>query len=184
MYDNYIPKDSFRLHVYKKFYSLFPNTEQFKKISINIERSIFNYSIILLRMNDKLLDNLFKFTYTNKATVIYRNLDRNNSLKNNYLYDKIVSLEIDPKDLVYFSPEQMFPKRYAEIALKYYDEKRSIEEIMTATVVIPEDYVGEHKCRRCKSWRTTYEMIQNRAGDESSSIHVTCFCGYKWKYNP
>jgi transcription elongation factor S-II len=181
-YNNHIPKDNFRLHVYKRFYNLFPTTDSFQKIAINIERSIFNYSIVKLQMGDKLLNDLFKFIYIGKAVVIYRNLDRNHSLKNDYLYDKVVSGEINVKDLVHFSPEQMFPEKSAQIALKYYDEKRSIEEIMTATDNNAE--TDQFKCSKCGQRRCTYYQLQTRSADESLTTFVRCVnCDNRWRFS-
>jgi DNA-directed RNA polymerase subunit M/transcription elongation factor TFIIS len=167
-YNNHIPKDDFRLHVYKRFYNLFPTTDSFQKIAINIERSIFNYSIIKLEMGDKLLNDLFKFIYIGKAVVIYRNLDRNHSLKNDYLYDKIVSGEINTKDLVHFSPEQMFPEKFAQIL-----EKNKTEIVITGKSEVL-DYEGLIKCFKCGSYKVSYYELQQRASDEPSS--KICHC--------
>ena len=177
--DKYIPKDNFRLKVYKKFYSLLPKHQ---KIAINIERCIFNYAINKLQMSNKILNSLFHFIYTNKAVVIYRNIDVNNPLKNTYLYPKVISGEITPIDLINFGPEKMFPERHFALQQKF-----KTEIVVTGAPDIEEDYVGAHQCRKCKSWRTTYYLLQKRRCDEAESVFVTCHfknCGNKWNYNP
>jgi DNA-directed RNA polymerase subunit M/transcription elongation factor TFIIS len=177
-YNKYIPKDSFRLHVYKRFLTLFPKNEL---IAINIERSIFSYCITTLNMQGKFLDNLFHSIYINKCVVLYRNLDKNNALKNNYLHDKVLSNEILPESLVSLSPNELFPERYADILQKNYDEKIAIEKIMTAT-----DKTGEtdmFKCSKCHQRKCSYYLFQTRSGDENSTTFVTCICGHKWRFN-
>ena len=183
-YDKYIPKHPNRNKVYNNFMNLLikQNCTEAQKKALNIERGIFN--ICLNNCNSKEWNVLFQRAYINKAVVIYNNLNPGHKLNNTNLLNKVLNSEINEFDLCTLGPDNLFPEKYDDISLKYYDAKQSLKEIMTATEVIPEDHVGSHKCRKCQSWRTSYEMRQTRSGDESSSIFVTCFCGHKWKYNP
>ena len=172
-YNQYIPKDSFRLHVYKKFYSLFPKHQ---KIAINIERSIFNWSIKKLGMANKILDTLFHFIYTNKSVVIYRNLNINSSLKNNTLYPKVISGEINPVDLVDFGPDKMFPERHAALLQQFHTEI-----IITGQSEVL-DYEGLIKCFKCGSFRVSYYELQQRSSDEPTSKICHCTsCKHNFK---
>jgi transcription elongation factor S-II len=45
-----------------------------------------------------------------------------------------------------------------------------------------EDYVGQFKCGKCKSVKTTYYQMQTRSADEPMTTFVTCMgCGNRWK---
>ena len=163
--ENFIPKDSFRLHVYKRFMILFP---KHKKIAINIERSIFNWTIQKLKMVNKILNNHFHNIYIGKAVNIYRNLDQNGPLKNTYLYPKVISNEINPANLVHFGPDRMFPEKHNKILEKYKTE--IVITGQTETL----DYEGIIKCFKCGSFRVSYYELQQRASDEPTS--KICHC--------
>jgi hypothetical protein len=190
-YDEYIPKEKFRINVYNKInnlfishINLFPKKERTKstcqKLSINLEKSIFNFTIDQLKMENQFLNRHFQTMYVAKACSIYINLDINNSLlNNNYLLPAILSGKINLLELVNFGPDQMFPEKYNQLV------KDNVEEIfVSGQSDIPEDYIGAHKCSRCKSWRTTYYLLSVRKADEAQSVFVTCHCGHKWNYNP
>jgi len=45
-----------------------------------------------------------------------------------------------------------------------------------------QDYVGQFKCGKCKSRKTTFYLLQTRSADEPMTVYVTCLgCGHKWK---
>lgn len=41
-----------------------------------------------------------------------------------------------------------------------------------------------HKCLKCKSEQTEFQMLQTASADESMRVLVTCLnCGFRWKYS-
>jgi hypothetical protein len=95
--DKSIPIHPNRKHIYNKFYKLLYNyihldtslryldEEHIKKMSINIERGIFNHALTLYNKaspNDTWND-LFKSIYINRCIIIYDNLNPNGKIGNN-----------------------------------------------------------------------------------------------------
>lgn len=192
LYNKFIPKEPFRIRIYQRFNNLFLDnqslitcllndkvTEHCQKLALNIEKSIFNFTITNLQMRNALLDKNFYMSYIGSAVKLYSNLDPNHSLKNTYLLPELLSGNINPLDVVHFSPDQLFPSKFMEIM-----KENPLEIIVTGVEdTIEEDYIGMHQCRRCKSWRTTYILIQKRASDEGSAEVITCGnpqCGHKF----
>jgi DNA-directed RNA polymerase subunit M/transcription elongation factor TFIIS len=209
----FIPKQTFRLKVYNKFFELFLQNEHIynyskldtnmstltidendlsldnlsltngsynsfsQKTAINLERGIYNNTIKALNLADLVITSLFRNIYIGHAVHLYRNL---NPDFNSYLLLNLFKNTFTFSQLIEFNKfEEINPYCYEKICLDC-----DIKPNVTYQETIPEDYVGMHKCPRCRSQRTIYSLFQNRSGDESSQIRCICFCGYKWNYNP
>ena len=126
-----------------------------REISNNIETGIFN---IL------------------KVIGIYSNLKKDTYIKNDYLLDKIKEGKIEPYDISFMQPYELFPDRWKTILdkkqkrdeLKY--EKRS--EIAT----------NLYRCGNCGKRECTFYQLQTRSSDEPMTTFVTCLnCDKRWK---
>lgn len=152
-----------------KLVNLFPDDES---IPIKIESSVFNYSSIETKTNSNHWDNKkFVRAYATNARRILFNLS--NSKNKHDILNKLDFGTWKPEELVEMSHQELYP----ELWLKY---KKTIEAIDED---VGKDHKGLFKCRKCKSWRTTYFQLQTRSADEPMTTFVTCAnCQNRWKF--
>lgn len=185
-YDKYIPKHPSRQIVYKKFYNLLEkynndykynyNLEIIQKMSLNIEKGIFNY--ILQYKEDDGWNDIIKSFYTNRAVIIYSNLNPDNYIKNTNLIHRLFKQEFQAYELPFFDSNKLFPEKYIENMNKYIALQPKIPE----AIKIEDLPDGMFKCGKCKSYKTTYYQMQTRSADEPMTCFHTCLnCGKKWK---
>jgi transcription elongation factor S-II len=98
----------------------------------------------------------------------------------NQLAYRLKTKELDVKNLAKYPAEVLWPDgptAKTVMSLKERDNKRE-----QAKAQMDEDYVGQFKCGKCKSVKTTYYQMQTRSADEPMTTYVTCMsCGSKWK---
>jgi transcription elongation factor S-II len=98
----------------------------------------------------------------------------------NQLAYRLKTKELDVKNLAKYPAEVLWPEgptAQVMMALKERDNKRE-----QAKAQMDQDYVGQFKCGKCKSVKTTYYQLQTRSADEPMTTYVTCMsCGSKWK---
>jgi DNA-directed RNA polymerase subunit M/transcription elongation factor TFIIS len=177
--DDAKPTSIDRRKVYNRFKDLFtckmknitPN--ELIIIAINIERSIFNYTVRSSGIQSTKWNSLFKMMYINKAVSLYVNLDPDSYIGNKTLLGRLENKEFLPQDLCTMSPIELFPEFYSEY-------KENYSEVMTPRIIF--DNEGTHKCGKCKKYTTTYYQSQTRSADESLTTFVSCMCGHRWKY--
>lgn len=187
--DKNIPQHSKRNKIYNKFYELFCNynksrdinlkldDDNIKKMAINIERGIFNYTLNHYEKNDSHWNNIFSTYYINRSVIIYGNLNINSPIKNINLIKRLFDNEINEFELTNFTSKEMFPEKYEELTKLYNLDKIAIH-------VEKEIDDGIFKCRKCQSKKTTYYQLQTRSGDEAMTTYVKCTnCGNCWKFN-
>jgi transcription elongation factor S-II len=174
--DNLIPSHPDRKRIYQKFYDLISkyiscgdfiinesihyNNDDIKKMSINIERGIFNQAIYLYNNSNPYVDTWneqFKRFYIGKSVIIYNNLNPHSSLKNTTLLNRLLSKEFNEFELCSFTPKQLFPERWNELVQtciklepKYSEKEQVIED-------------GVFKCGKCKTYKTSYYQLQTRS---------------------
>jgi DNA-directed RNA polymerase subunit M/transcription elongation factor TFIIS len=108
--------------------------------------------------------------------------------------------ELEAKNLARYSPDVLWPEGpWAACALKLRARDLAMETLRAKE----DDYVGQFKCGKCKSVKTTYYQMQTRSADEpmvrytlsyilaialltlfsfSQTTFVTCMgCGNRWK---
>jgi transcription elongation factor S-II len=184
--DKLIPVHPNRKRVYEKFYNLIKhnisnyNDNDIKKMCINIERGIFNYSIHSYSNYNSHIETWneqFKALYIGRSVTIYNNLNPNSTLKNTNLIIRLLSKEFNEFEMCLFTPKEMFPERWNELLEickqsepKYIDKPQVIDD-------------GVFKCGKCKSYKTSYYQLQTRSADEPMTTFVNCAnCGNKWKF--
>ena len=139
------------------------NTFENEKFAINIEKSIFNFS--LQYSNDNNIEkswknNIFIHLYKQKYTSIMLDLNSNKDLLN-----KIENKDILSKNLAFLSAKDINPDKWKPV--EFIDD--NIED-------------GIFQCRKCKSRKTTYYSLQTRSADEPMTNFITCIeCKNRWK---
>lgn len=192
-YTRYIPTHSKRLRVYEKFYKLLKNTidlkryeecENFKendivKMSLNLERGIFNY---VLNKNDNRTENVwndsFRTKYIHRSVTIYTNLDPDSYVKNPSLMKRLLSKELDEFEVTSLSPSEIFPERWSDFMVIH--KKEMLKDLRN---VRTDHDDGMFKCGKCKSMKTEYREVMTRSCDEPTTKLCYCWnCGHRWRF--
>tara|TARA_B100000900_G_scaffold413227_1_gene436762 strand:- start:3148 stop:3672 length:525 start_codon:yes stop_codon:yes gene_type:complete len=165
----------FRTNLVKQF-NKFINNEI---ISINLEKSIFNYCIneCKKRRIVKRWDNKhFVFIYRNRLKSIYYNISPEYSTNNSDLLTKLKNKEIKPSILAFMTHQEMNPTQWKDLI----DAKRKRDK--NSTEVNYSAATDEFLCMRCKKRVCTYYQLQTRSADEPMTTFVSCLnCGNRWK---
>jgi len=82
----------------------------------------------------------------------------------NQLAYRLKTKELDVKNLAKYPAEVLWPDGPAAKAAFKIKEKDNMRE--RAKAQMDEDYVGQFKCGKCKSVKTTYYQMQTRSADE------------------
>ena len=179
---------SIRKIVEEEFNKIFDDV----KISENMERTIFNYTIQLCELKSikcQWENYMFVSYYKHRAYTILYNIENQVDKElyklikkdTNFNYDKVfVEKQIDKNyntNRFGISNIEMQPSKWADIIEK--DRQRyntdELEEVSDN---------GLFNCKKCKSKKTTYTQAQLRGGDESMSILVKCHepdCGHDFR---
>jgi transcription elongation factor S-II len=184
--DKMIPHHPQRKKVYERFLELLNKSVDItlydcnlQKMSLNIERGIFNEALNLYskkKLNET-WNEVFKNIYLNKAIRIYDNIDPNGYIQNHNLLDRLLSKEFTEFDMCSFTPDKMFPERYTHlINLHCPDRFKETPKEM-------ERPDGLFKCGKCKSYKTEYTEKQTRSADEPTTKFCYCHnCGNRWRF--
>ena len=149
------------------------------KISKNIEKSIYNYIIEVSKNRDIVRswkNKVFYNLYINKSLSIYINLNKKSYIKNDYLFDRIKSNKIDPKNIAKLSVYDIYPDNWKDLM----DKKSKMDELKYK--LKPEAMTDQFKCRKCFSRSCSYYEVQTRSADEPMTQFITCLqCKNRWK---
>lgn len=163
--------ESFRNNVCKYFEKLLGDN----KISINLEKAIFNYAIqeaSFKKIVKKWENECFVHLYNDRLRTIYLNL------KNKDFTERIISGDLTPHIAVFMTHQEMNPKLWCKLI-----EKKKILDAnkFTINTVASTDLFT---CGRCRSKKCTFYTAQTRSADEAETIFITCLdCGKNWKKN-
>lgn len=144
-----------------------------KKISSNLEKGIYNYTIKICE--DK---NIIK-TWTNKLFInIYIQKLKSIlfNLKNEILLNKLKKKEFKAHELAFMSHQDMIPEKWKDLLelQKIKDENKFKDKIEAST--------DNFTCFKCKSKKCTFYQLQTRSADEPMTTFVTCLnCGNRWR---
>lgn len=149
-------------------------------ISTKIEDGIYQYVIQHICQDKNLPINwdnsYFKRGYMNKCISIYSNLNNKSYIKNKNLLNKIIQNEINPYQLAFLKPYEIFPENWEKIISK----QKATDEFLYSDKLL--SFTEEYKCGRCKKSRCKYYELQTRSSDEPFTTYITCLeCGHKWK---
>ena len=143
-----------------------------KKNSTNMEKGIYNYSL-KEATNKKIIkkwDNKsFIQIYVDRFKSININLDE-------HIIIQINNNEIKSQNVAFMTHQELFPSKWEElIQLKIQRDKSKFENNDQAAT-------DTFTCRKCKSQKCSYYLLQTRSADEPMTCYVTCLdCGKRWK---
>ena len=143
------------------------------KISLNLERGIFNYSIKMANERQvvkKWENRYFVEIYLSKLKTIYFNI------VDKKIQRRLFSKNFKPHDLVFMSHQELSPDKWKDLveAKKKRDENIFCPKIEATT--------DDFTCYRCKSKKCTYYQMQTRSADEPMTTFVSCLeCGNRWR---
>ena len=150
-----------------------------KKISLNLEIGIYNYTVSFAKDKNvvkKWSNKSFVMIYLDKFKSIYKNLDVNSSVKNVNLLKKLKSEEFKPHELAFMKHHQMFPEKWNKLV------EAKIERDTNATKVDYSAATDDFTCWKCKGNKCRYYQMQTRSVDEPMTTFVTCLsCANRWK---
>lgn len=162
-----------------KSVSILNNIIDDEYISKNLEKGIFNYSIWKSKERHEqcLWDNLyFQDIYKSKLKQMCANLIPNSYIKNKNLLIKLKNKEFLPHEIVFMSPEKLFPERWEKIIQEKNKRDAVISEIDFGLAT------NQFTCVKCKGNKTTYYTMQTRSADEAETIFITCLqCNRRWR---
>jgi len=166
--------EQFRINIRNKLHDLIYNDPTKEtKISINLEKAIYNYAIkeaTQRKIIKKWENPFFKQLYTDRLRTIYQNL------KTPVLLHAIQSGEIAPQTLAFMTHQEMNPERWAPLILQ--KTKRDASKFNTNIEASTDMFT----CKKCRSKKCTYYELQTRSADEPATIFVTCLdCGKHWR---
>lgn len=137
-------------------------------LSIKIELGVFEFALIHTSMNN-MLDEFVVPTYHNKLHSIIVNINCDKHINNKTLKHGLLTGEINPQALAFFSPEQLHPEKWA-VQLKKKQVREERENNMPTTDIYKCYKCGERKCRVAEA--------QTRSADEPSTKFITCLVCY------
>lgn len=161
--------DTFRSEI-RKYIKKYVKDET---ISINIEKSIFNFSVRKagkIKVIKKWENEHFVLIYINKFKVIFHNL------KNKLIIDKLKKNIIKPHEISFLSHIELLPEKWEK---QIEEKKLRLENKFFPKIEASTD---NFTCGKCKSKACTYYQLQTRSADEPMTTFVTCtLCGNRWK---
>ena len=161
--------EEFRTNVVSKLDNIIKNN----KISTNLEKGIFNYSLKQCeekKLIKKWSNEYFIIIYIQKLKTILFNLS------NEGLYNRIVNKEVKSHEIAFMSHQELRPDLWDELLelKKIKDENKFKPNIEAST--------DDFTCGKCKSKKCTFYQLQTRSADEPMTTFVTCLdCGNRFK---
>ena len=153
--------EEFRTNVVSKLDNIIKNN----KISTNLEKGIFNYSLKQCeekKLIKKWSNEYFIIIYIQKLKTI--------------LYNRIINKEIKSHEIAFMSHQELRPDLWDELLelKKIKDENKFKPNIEAST--------DDFTCGKCKSKKCTFYQLQTRSADEPMTTFVTCLdCGNRFK---
>lgn len=162
--------DKFR----KTIFDYLNNKIQNIKISENLEKGIFNYTLEECERKNlikKWSNEFFGIIYIQKVKAIIFNLN------NQDLFNKLIKKEIKAHDLAFLNHLSMRPDLWDDLL----EEKRIKDENKFTPKI--EASTDDFTCFKCKSKKCTFYQLQTRSADEPMTTFVSCLdCGNRWKF--
>jgi len=167
--------DTFRTNIKKKLYKIIKR----KKLSLNLEKGIFNYTIQTARLRNvvrKWDNKAFVMIYVDKFKSILLNLNPKSTIKNKELLKRLKNKEFKAHELAFMTHQELYPEKW-----KYLIDKK-IKRDKSEGVVDLSAATDEFFCFKCKKRKCSYYQMQTRSADEPMTTFVTCLlCGNNWR---
>ena len=142
-----------------------------EKTSMNMEISLFNYSIetATKKKTPKLWDNpYFVLIYSDKLKSILANL-------NPRIISQIQDEILDPTRIAYYTHQELDPMKWKHVLeeKEKMDKQKFERKVQASTDVFT--------CGNCNERNCTYSQAQIRSSDEAITTFVTCLvCDHQW----
>ena len=167
--------DTFRTNVKKKLNKIIRR----KKLSLNLEKGIFNYTIQTARLRNivrKWDNKAFVMIYVDKFKGLLLNLNAKSTVKNKELLKRLKKGEFKAHELAFMTHQELYPEKW-----KYLIDKK-IKRDKSEGVVDLSAATDEFFCFKCKKRKCSYYQMQTRSADEPMTTFVTCLlCGNNWR---
>ena len=167
--------DTFRTNVKKKLNKIIRK----KKLSLNLEKGIFNYTIQTARLRNivrKWDNKAFVMIYVDKFKGLLLNLNAKSTVKNKELLKRLKNGEFKAHELAFMTHQELYPEKW-----KYLIDKK-IKRDKSEGVVDLSAATDEFFCFKCKKRKCSYYQMQTRSADEPMTTFVTCLlCGNNWR---
>jgi len=167
--------DTFRTNVKKKLNKIIRR----KKLSLNLEKGIFNYTIQTARLRNivrKWDNKAFVMIYVDKFKGLLLNLNAKSTIKNKELLKRLKNGEFKAHELAFMTHQELYPEKW-----KYLIDKK-IKRDKSEGVVDLSAATDEFFCFKCKKRKCSYYQMQTRSADEPMTTFVTCLlCGNNWR---
>jgi transcription elongation factor S-II len=167
--------DTFRTNIKKKLHKIIKR----KKLSLNLEKGIFNYTIQTARLRNvvrKWDNKAFVMIYVDKFKSILLNLNAKSTIKNKELLKRLKNKEFKAHELAFMTHQELYPEKW-----KYLIDKK-IKRDKSEGVVDLSAATDEFFCFKCKKRKCSYYQMQTRSADEPMTTFVTCLlCGNNWR---
>ena len=149
-----------------------------KKLSLNLEKGIFNYSLREANNHNvvKKWDNVY---FVELYITRYRTIHQN--IMNPVVLEKIKSKKVRVDKISFMNHQELNPEHWAP----FIEEKKILLENKFSPNL--EASTDDFTCFKCKSAgrphnKCTYYQLQTRSADEPMTTFVTCLqCGCRWK---
>jgi DNA-directed RNA polymerase subunit M/transcription elongation factor TFIIS len=114
----------------------------------------------------------FTFLYHDICYKVASNINPDSEVGSTYLTELILAGNIHPKKVAGLTSQEMCPKQYTTIMEKI--------KLMNEGVKVKTSSL--YYCSKCKHNETILSNVQDRSGDENSSLIIFCvFCGHRWR---
>ena len=167
--------DTFRTNVKNKLNKIIRR----KKLSLNLEKGIFNYTIQTARLRNivrKWDNKAFVMIYVDKFKGLLLNLNAKSTIKNKELLKRLKNGEFKAHELAFMTHQELYPEKW-----KYLIDKK-IKRDKSEGVVDLSAATDEFFCFKCKKRKCSYYQMQTRSADEPMTTFVTCLlCGNNWR---
>ena len=150
-----------------------------KKLSLNLEKGIFNYSIQTAKQKNivRKWDNAaFVLIYIDKLRSIILNLNAKSTVQNKQLLKRLKNGQFKAHELAFMTHQELFPEKWKTLIEEKIkrDQNEGKVDLSAAT--------DEFYCFRCKKRKCSYYQMQTRSADEPMTTFVTCLlCGNNWR---
>ena len=167
--------DTFRTNIKKKLHKIIKR----KKLSLNLEKGIYNYTIQTARLRNivrKWDNKAFVMIYVDKFKSILLNLNAKSTIKNKELLKRLKNKEFKAHELAFMTHQELYPEKWKYLIDKKIkrDKSEGMVDLSAAT--------DEFFCFKCKKRKCSYYQMQTRSADEPMTTFVTCLlCGNNWR---
>lgn len=142
---------------------------KFEHIAYQIEKGLYEFSLIHVTINN-IQDHYVENVYLDKLHDLCSNLDINDEyVCNETLIHTVLNGKFNPYFLAFLSPEQLHPKRWADVIQKKQIREDTANNLQTTDI---------YKCAKCGERKFKITELQIRCADEPMARFVTCMVCY------